>query len=285
MKFGIGFANVGPFIHPDPFEQLVRGAEEAGFESLWTVEHVVIPVGYQSPYPYSSSGKIPGPENSPIPDPILPLVYAAAVSSTLKLATGVVILPQRHPTYVAKEMATLDLMSRGRAILGIGIGWLSEEFATLGIPFEERVGRTEESIQAIRALWADAPKPFEGRYYRWDAVESNPKPLQKPGVPIVVGGHADAAARRAARFGDGFFPARPDRLPKLLEVLSDECGKLGRDPAEIELTTMSGGTDLDEVRRLQDLGVSRLVVGPPSFDVEELRRAFGEFADQVIAKL
>jgi probable F420-dependent oxidoreductase len=282
MKFGIAFANVGPFGQPGPLESLVTNAEENGIESLWTVEHVVVPVGYESPYPYSPSGRMPGPENSPIPDPILPLAFAAAKSRRLRLGTGVLILPQRHPAYVAKEIATLDVLSGGRALLGVGIGWLAEEFETLGIPFGERVARTEEAIPAIRSLWKPSPAPFEGRFYRWGPVESNPKPVQRPGVPIVIGGHVDAAARRAARFGDGFFPARPDRLPALIEALREECG---RDPAEVELTTMLLGADLDAVRRMQDLGVSRLVMGPPAFDAEGLARALGDFADRIIAKV
>src|SRR2546429_697979 len=153
MKFGIAYANAGPFGFPEPLAHLARTAEEVGIESIWTVEHVVIPVGYQSKYPYDPSGKIPGPENVPIPDPILPLAFAAAVTKKLRLATGILILPQRHPIYVAKEVATLDVLSGGRAILGIGIGWLKEEFDALGIPFAERAGRTREAVRAIRSLW------------------------------------------------------------------------------------------------------------------------------------
>jgi probable F420-dependent oxidoreductase len=285
MKFGIAFANVGPFVLPEHFETLVRTAEENGIESLWTVEHVVVPVGYESPYPYSPTGKMPGPENSPIPDPILPLVYAAAISQKLRLGTGILILPQRHPAYVAKEMATLDVLSGGRAILGVGIGWLEEEFQAVGVPFRERAPRTEEAARAIRSLWSDEPEPFEGRFFSWPALESNPKPVQKPGVPIVVGGHAEGAARRAARVGDGFFPVQPNKMAELLPALRDECAKLGRDPGEIELTTSLPAQDLDAVRRMQDLGVSRLVMGPPAFDADGLRRALGEFADKVIAKV
>src|SRR2546427_3294240 len=137
MKFGLMYANAGPFGFPENLAHLARTAEEAGIESLWAVEHVVIPVGYRSVYPYSPSGKIPGPENIPLPDPLLALTFAAAVTTKLRLATGILLLPQRHPIYVAKEVATLDVLSNGRAILGIGVGWLREEFEALGIPFEE----------------------------------------------------------------------------------------------------------------------------------------------------
>lgn len=287
MKFGLMFVNVGPFRLPDHLENLARTAEEVGLESLWTVEHVVVPVGYESQYPYSPTGKMPGPENSPIPDPVLPLAFIAAVTKRIRVGTGVMILPQRHPAYVAKELATLDVLSGGRALLGVGIGWLREEFETLGIPFGERAARTEESIQAIRSLWQPKAQPFRGEFFRWDAVESNPKPVQPGGVPIHVGGHVEGAARRAARFGDGFFPADGsfEKLPGLLQVLRDECGKLGRDPEQIEITTGARITDVDLVRRYQDLGVARLVTGPPAFDKEGLRRGLHEFADKVLSKL
>jgi probable F420-dependent oxidoreductase len=286
MKFGLFFANAGPFTLPDPFEALVRTADEVGFDSLWTVEHAVIPVGYRSPYPYSKTGRMPGSENAPIGDPLMALAYAAAISQKLRLATGIVILPQRHPAYVAKEVATLDVLSRGRAILGVGIGWLAEEFEAIGVPFHERAARAEESIRAIRSLWSEAPEPFEGAFFRWEPVESNPKPVQKPGVPIVVGGHVEAAARRAARIGDGFFPARGGlaKLPGLLRALRDECGKIGRDPTGIEITSVEDHVDLDAVRRYQEAGVARLLVPPTAFDPDGIRRSLTDFAETVIAK-
>lgn len=286
MKFGLMYANAGPFVRPEALAHLARTAETAGFESIWTIEHVVVPVGYRSEYPYSRSGRLPGPEDMPIPDPLLPLAYVAAVTTKLRLGTAVVILPQRHPAYVAKELATLDVLSNGRALLGVGIGWLKEEFETLGVPFAERASRTEESIRAIRSLWGAKPAAFEGRHYRWGAVESNPKPIQPGGVPIVVGGHVEAAARRAARLGDGFFPARGglDTLPGLLAALRDECTKVGRDAAKIEITTGGALAGPDDVKRYADLGVSRLVIPPPAFDREGLERGLGEFAARILAK-
>jgi probable F420-dependent oxidoreductase len=287
MKFGIIFANAGPFTFPESFEGLVTAADEVGVESIWSVEHVVVPVGYQSVYPYSADGKMPGPENIPIPDPIVPLAYAAAITRNLRLATGVIILPQRHPLYVAKQMATLDVLSRGRAMLGVGIGWLEEEFDAVGVPFKERAKRTEESIRAIRSLWKDEPQGFDGQFYRWKPVESQPKPVQKGGVPIIVGGHAKGAARRAARCGDGFFPGRGDldTLKGLLTEMRTECDKIGRNAGEIELTAGATVTDLDAVRRYQDLGVHRMIIPPPAFDPAGVRKGLTEFADKVIAKL
>ena len=283
MKFGVMFANVGPFGTPENLVHLAQKAEQVGVESLWTVEHVVVPKGYGSQYPYSKDGRMPGPENSPIPDPLIWMTYAAAVTKKIKVATGVMVLPQRHPFYVAKELATLDVLSGGRALLGVGIGWLEEEFRGVGVPFKERASRTDESIQALRSLWGDKPSEFSGKHYRWGAVESNPKPVQKPGVPIIVGGHAPGAAKRAARYGDGFFPARADLLPSLLEVLVKECAEIGRDPGSIEITTGSIPR-LDEVKRLQDLGVSRFTVSPPGFTRDDVERGLDKLGNELIAK-
>lgn len=263
MKFGLFFVNVGPFARPQAFRTLAIGAEQAGFESLWTIEHVAIPVGYKATYPYDPSGKIPIPEDIDLPDPLLPLAFAAAVTSKIKLATGVIILPQRHPLYIAKEAATLDVLADGRLILGVGIGWMKDEFDALGIPFSQRAGRTDETIRAMRSLWKASPEAFSGTYFNWGPLEMHPKPVHPKGVPIVIGGHSDGAARRAARFGDGFFPAlfKPEDLLPLKAILAEECGRIGRDPGEIELTAILAGEDLDTVRRFEDLGVSRLLVG------------------------
>ena len=287
MKFGIAFANVGPFVQPENATFLARACEERGIESLWTVEHVVVPSGYQARYPYSPSGKMPGPEDSPIPDPLIWLAYVAAATQRIKLATGILILPQRHPAYVAKEVATLDVLSRGRAILGIGIGWLEEEFAALGISFEDRVARTEEACAALRSLWKPGANAFKGDHFRWEALESNPKPVQEGGVPIVVGGHVKGAARRAARVGDGFFPMKTEggRLAELLQVMGEECARIDRDPGEIEITTALPGRDVDAIKALEDQGVSRCVMGPPAFDHDGIEKGLDAFANGIIAKL
>jgi len=287
MKIGLGFATAGPFAFPELLETLAVNADRAGFESLWSVEHVVIPVGYKSEYPYDPSGKIPAPENVPMPDPLVALAFAAALTRRIKLGTGILILPQRHPLYVAKEVATLDVLSRGRFLLGIGIGWLAEEFEALGIPFEERAGRTAEMVRALRSLWSEGPSSFEGRYFRWSQLESNPKPVQRGGVPILVGGHSPQSARRAARYGDGYFPgvAKPEQLRELLGVLRDECAKLGRDPATIEITAMSYFVDLDTVKRFQDVGVHRLVTMPPGFDPDAIVAGCARMHDDILSKL
>ena len=287
MKFGLLFANTGDFVQPDGIRGLASAAEAAGIESLWTVEHVLVPVGYRSRYPYSKTGRMPGGEDMPIPDPLVWLGYAAAVTTSLKLATGVLILPQRQPAYAAKQLATLDVLSGGRAIAGVGVGWLAEEFAAVGVPFEERGARTDESIQALRSLWSPRAEPFRGRFYRWEAAESNPRPVRPEGIPIVVGGHSAPAARRAARLGDGFFPARggPEELARLFGVVREECERIGRDPAEVELICGGRVRTPDDLEPYAALGVSRLVVSPPAQDVDGLRRGLERFARDVIEQV
>ena len=287
MKFGLMYANAGPFAYPEGLTHLARTAEEVGVESLWTVEHVVIPVGYKSTYPYDPSGRIPAPETMPIPDPLVALAFAAAVTKKIRLATGILILPQRHPLYVAKEVATLDVLSGGRVILGIGVGWLQEEFDALGIPFEERAGRTAEAVRAIRSLWKPEPEAFKGKYYAWGPLESHPKPMQQPGVPIVVGGHTELSAKRAARYGDGYFPgvAEADRLKALLQTMRDECKRIGRRPEEIEISAGRAQLDLDAVKRLRDLGVARIMIPPPAFDPDGVRQGLQKLGNEVISRL
>ena len=286
MKFGVMFSNVGPMGTPDFLPDFARMNEEAGIESLWTVEHVVVPDGYQSRYPYSADGKMPGPENSPIPDPILPLVYAAAFTSKIKLGTGILILPQRHPFYVAKEIASLDILSRGRAILGIGIGWLQEEFDALGIEFGSRAARTREAVAALRSLWKADAEAFDGKFYNWGPMHSNPTPVQDP-MPIVMGGHTDIAAKRAARYCDGFFPVIGDaaQLEHLLGVLRAECDKLGRNPDEIEISVGAGVANVDMVKRFEDMGVARVAIAPAGFDKGSLEAGLAKFHDDVLSKV
>jgi probable F420-dependent oxidoreductase len=283
MKVGIMFANVLLWGTRDGAEKLARAAEDSGIESLWTVEHVVVPAGYESAYPYSPSGRMPGDETAPIPDPLAWLAFMAAHTKTVRLATGIVILPQRNPVILAKECATIDVLSEGRLELGVGIGWLKEEFDVIGVPFSERMDRTDEYIEALRALWSD-DETFSGRFTSFANARSFPKPMQKPGVPIVVGGHTKAAARRAGRLGDGFFPARPQDIAALLDEMKRAAKDAGRDPDAIEVTT-GGPPNIDFAKSLADQGVSRIVMPSPTFDPNDADRAFGELSEHFISKI
>jgi probable F420-dependent oxidoreductase len=286
MKLGLMFVNSGPFSSPDLLAHLAQKAEECAFESIWTVEHVVIPKDFKSPYPYSKDGKIPGGEDVAIPDPLLPLAFAAAVTKKIKLATGVVILPQRHPLYVAKELASLDVLSGGRMIFGIGSGWLKEEFEALGLDFHVRGARTDEAIRSLRVLWRDNPSNFHGKHFDFGPVMSFPKPAQKNGIPIHIGGHSPAAARRAGRLGDGFFPAVSDitKLNELFALMRSEADKAGRDADQIELSC-AGRASVDSLKAFADVGISRVVIAPPAFDKEGLTRGLEKIGNEVIARV
>jgi probable F420-dependent oxidoreductase len=285
MKFGIGFANSGAFSDPTLLAHLATTAERCDIESLWSVEHVAIPVEHR-PYPGSKDGQMPGGDHVPIPDPLIPLAYVAAITKTIKLATGVLILPQRHPIYTAKEVATLDVLSGGRVMLGIGSGWMKEEFESLGIDFHERGARTDEAIQAMRALWSEGTSSFQGKHFSFGPLHSYPKPVRKD-VPIHVGGNSTAAARRAGRFGDGFFPPlmNPDQLKQLFAVVKSEARTAGRDPASIEFSCLVRSTRSDDLKTLADLGVSRVVMMPPGTNPEVITRSLEKFQQDVIAKM
>lgn len=229
---------------------------------------------------------MPGGEDVPIPDPLLPLAYAAAMTKTIRLGTGVIILPQRSPLYLAKECATLDVLSHGRFMLGIGSGWLKEEFDSLGLDFKQRGKRTDEAIEAMRALWREPVSNYHGKHFNFGPVKSNPKPVQKGGVPIHVGGHSPAAARRAGRYGDGFFPALgdPAQLKEIIGLMRAEADKAGRNADAIELSCM-GSRKLEQLKAVQDVGVTRVVMAPPAFDAEGLTRGLETLGDEVIAKM
>ncbi len=218
-------------------------------------------------------------------DPLQPLSFAAAITKNLKLGTGILILPQRHPIYVAKETATIDQLSKGRLLLGIGSGWLAEEFQALGLDFHKRGAMTDEAIVAMRALWSEGAATFHGKNYNFDNVKMYPKPFNKSGIPIIVGGHSPAAAKRAGRYGDGFFPALGEipKLKELFAMMATEAQKASRPATHIELSCM-GRAKPDVLKAFQDIGISRVVVPPPAFDQEGLTRGLEKMANEVIAK-
>jgi probable F420-dependent oxidoreductase len=284
VRFALLFVNGGPFSEPENAIGLAQLAEELGFESLWTVEHVVVPSGYRSEYPYSPDGRMPGGEDVPISDPLVWLAYVAGATKRIRLATGILILPQRNPLILAKELATLDRLSGGRVELGVGVGWLEEEFDALGVPWAARGRRTDEYIDVLRRVWRERETAYDGHFVAFAPVKSYPKPARTDGPKIHIGGHTRAAARRAGRLGDGFFPGRAEDsgLQELLEIMRAAAKDAGRDADAIEVSA-GGGLDLDTVQRYAELGVSRFVIPPLGFDLETLRTQLGRFSDEVIA--
>ena len=291
MKLGLAFANTGPFAEAKGLAQLAVTAEQTGIESVWTVEHVIWPSSYDSAYPYSPTGKMPGDKTSAIPDPLVWLSFVAAATSKLVLGTGIVILPERNPLVFAKEAATLDRLSGGRLQLGIGVGWLEEEFDALGVPWPRRGARTDEYVQAMRELWASDDASFEGEFVAFSDVSSNPKPTRAT-VPFVIGGHSHAAAKRAGRLGDGFFPGRgtPDELREMIDVMNQAAADADRNPSQIEITAAHPGLFGDDpvgaAQELADVGVTRTIA--PAFMLlgsEGLEAKATELAERVVAPI
>lgn len=289
MKFALHFGNIA-FPDPDDARRLVLAAEAAGFESVLAVEHVVIPTDYATPYPYNASGRLPGGVDMAWPDPLAWLTYVGALTATLRLITGVLVLPQRNPLVLAKHLATIDHLTGGRLELGVGVGWLREEFDALGVPFDRRGRRTDEYIQAMRALWAGDDASFDGEFVAFRGMSCNPKPVSG-GVPIVVGGHSRPAIRRAARYGDGFFPATGAGLDagEIIGALRTEAVAIGRDPAEIQVMTGcpdalpgSGRDPLAAIAASARSGVDRVVLPLAAFEAD-LEGMLAEYGATVIA--
>jgi probable F420-dependent oxidoreductase len=289
VKFGLTHANIGRFSDPAPALELARAAEKAGFDSLWTVEHVILPTKYEPLYPETPDGRFPFAVTEPIADPLVWMAFVAAATERLKLGTAILVLPQRNPLIAAKEVATLDRLTGGRVLLGVGAGWLREEFDALGVDFDDRGPRLSEAVQARRALWAGGPASFQGATTSFDSVISHPRPVQ-PSVPIHVGGFTVPAAVRAGRLGDGFFPGGYDereRLGVLIRRARQEAADCGRDPDLLEITARwtkkaADLDDLDVLHRLEDLGVHRVVVPAWVFDTGDLHGAFDRLGERVI---
>lgn len=297
MEFGISGANTGPFASAEGARVMATAAEAAGFDSVWTFEHVVAPRGYASRYPYDPSGRAPMLEQVDLPDPLVWLTWAGAHTTTLILGTGILILPQRHPVVLAKQLATLHSLSGGRLRLGIGAGWLREEFDVLGVPFEDRGARTDEWVAAMRALWGtDGGASFHGEFIAFDDCVSLPSP---PGgaVPVTVGGHSEAAARRAGRLGDGYFPAIDadtvadggvgaalDRLEYLVDLARRTAEEHDRDPAALEVTVnWTRVPHAQMADRLRAMGAHRLVVFAPTGDLDALPDALADLHERLAA--
>jgi probable F420-dependent oxidoreductase len=216
MKVGLAFASSIGFDGETALE-ICRRAETLGFDSVWGGEHVILPDEIASRYPYTEDGKIPAEPDTPIPDPLIWLAFVAAAAPTLQLGTCILIVPQRNPLVLAKELATLDCLSGGRLELGLGVGWLKEEFDALGVAWERRGARNDEYIAAMRALWAGPHAEFHGEFVDFDPATCSPRPVNGS-IPVIVGGDSDAAIRRAVRIADGYFPGEGDfdRLEALI---------------------------------------------------------------------
>jgi probable F420-dependent oxidoreductase len=278
MKIGFFAVGIGATVEPGPIRRVATTAERLGFATLWAPEHVVLMEQYASKYPYSD-GRFPGPPDIPIADPFATLAYAAACTSTIRLGTGICLVPEHNPLVLAKTAATLDRLSGGRFILGAGVGWLAEEFQALGIAFEHRGARTREYIEVMRKLWTEGSSSHQGRFVSFDGVTSYPKPAQSGGIPVWFGGESDAALRRVAQYGDGWigFKVGPGDAAAKVRRIEELLQASGRKRSDVVLA-VSPYTDPivpDDLKRYCDAGIEEVALllrGRPTGETEIVSR-------------
>ena len=285
MKVGLAFASSAAIDGTATLE-ICRRAEAVGFESLWGGEHVIIPDEIYSKYPYTEDGKIPAEPDTPIPDPLIWLAFAAAAAPTLRLGTCILIVPQRNPLVLAKELATLDQLSGGRVELGLGVGWLKEEFDALGVPWERRGARNDEYIEAMRALWQGPHAEFHGDFVDFPPVTCSPRPVNGS-IPIVVGGDTERAIARAGKIADGYFPGEGniDRLKELITRVKHSAESNDRDPNSVKISAIFGTQMMSPeagVEEMRNAGVDRIMVPAFFFAGEGGMDRLSEFGEKII---
>ena len=288
MKFAI-VAPVAAGVTADAawMAEFARHVEACGFESIVVIEHTVLMAQYTSVYPYDDSGRVELSADCPVPDPLDLLAFLAGQTETVGLATGVLVLPH-HPVVLAKRVASVDALSGGRLRLSVGMGWMKEEVEACGASFDSRGRRADEQLQVMRALWEDRPNgaSFHGEFFQFDHAMCYPKPVAGSGMPIHVGGHSRAAARRAGRFGDGFQPlgVTGPELTDLVSVMRDEASRAGRDADALELSLghLVTKIDADRAQKLATLGADRVVLAmPPTSDIEKAKDVLSACAERL----
>jgi probable F420-dependent oxidoreductase len=280
MKFGLFGINMGPCANPPTAAAAARAAEAAGFESVWTGEHIVLPDPQAPPSPV--------PADTPFIDTTVALGFIAAHTKTVRLGTGIIILPQRNPVVLAKELASVDVLSNGRLTFGIGIGYLKPEFEAIGAPFDHKGPRTEEFLAAMIALWSMDKPEYRGRFVSFGGVNAMPRPVQKPHPEIVFGGMTKDAYGRAARLANGWFgfALDVDGAVKSVEGLRAACKEAGRRFEELEISVAPRGkVDRDSARRFAEAGVHRLILLHRTNDERGLLEFIGETGRELIGKV
>ncbi len=261
---------------------MAKKAEDLGFESIWYAEHPVLPVQSASQFP--SGGPIPE-SYAHFTDPYIALSRASGVTTNIKLGTGITLVPERNPLLLAKEIATLDRFSGGRFLFGIGAGWNREETELMGGDFDHRWTQVRESVDVMKELWTKDEAEFHGKYYDFPPVKCNPKPLQSPHPPIILGGASRNVLRGVATWADGWLPLRisPEELETSRKILDALAGEMGRDPSEITITAYGQNPDRTLIRSLFDAGADRVVVRPEHVDTEsEMGRQLENIANEVM---
>ncbi len=311
MKFGFYLPNNGPTARPDPLAEIARRGDQLGFYCMVAGDHILVPKAIGSPYPYTVSGEFSGGESGEYFEQLTLLSFLAGITRRIRLVPSVMIVPYRNPLLAAKMLATLDVLSKGRLTLGVGVGWMEEEFIALDAPpFEERGAVTNEYLRAFKELWTSDNPTFEGKYCRFSDINFLPKPVQKPHPPIWVGGQSRQAIRRAAELGNGWHPVgaipaaplEPEELAQNVATLRRYAQRAGRDPAEIEVAMKSPLYDpgapsagsrrrfsgapeqiLQDVHTYAQVGVSHIIFDIRSADLNQSLERMAWFAQEVMA--
>jgi probable F420-dependent oxidoreductase len=287
MEFGVHLIGLGRRAKVEDFITATKAAEALGYHSVWINDHVIIPTHYTSQYPYTPDGRPSFTPDDSFYDPFVVLASLAAHSTTIRLGTSVAVIPYRNPILTAKMVATLDIVSGGRFLFGVGAGWFAEEMELLGIPFKDRASVTRESIEVMRALWTQERPHFTGKHYQFSDVGFAPKPLQKPHPPLWFGGETRAALKRVVRFGDGWFPAflSPEDFGNKAAELKQLCAEMGRDFASLTLSILPANPafcTVDAIRTYRQHGASLLLAPIASSNVDEFLAQMKRFKTEVM---
>lgn len=280
MKFGLFGMNMRPCVTPGAIAAVARAAEDAGFDSFWGGEHLALPD------PQTSS--TPMPPRTVFIDLCVTIAFAAAHTRSLRFGTGIMILPLRNPVVLAKQLASVDVITGGRLIFGIGISNIEDEYKAVGMPFDHKGKRTEESISVMKALWSMERADFQGRFFSVDGVRAEPKPLQQPNPPILFGGKSSYAFSRTARLGNGWFGygLDLDATANCISGIRAACSRHGRSFDQIEISvTPKGELDLELAGRYADSGVARLIISPRARDISEMLRAVERTGREIIRRI
>ena len=309
VTFGCSLPSRGPMSSPESLRSLAQRSEDLGFDSIWVSDHIVLPRQVESFYPYAADGVATFKPDESYYEPLAALNFLAGCTQRVRLGTHVLILPYRNPVLTAKILATLDVLSGGRVILGVGVGWMEEEFKALGLDtYHERGAVTDEYIQLYKELWAKDEPVFNGKYHQISGVGFQPKPVQKPHPPIWIGGHTGPAIRRAAKYGDGWMPIglrppanlEPEELAEKIARLRTLTVQAGRaeDAVQVTFSTdvifdksagpsrrmVSGRPEqiAADLRQYQDLGVSNFILTFPAQEATEMRESMEQFSREVM---
>lgn len=287
MRFGVHLVASGKMIEGEKIARVARRAEELGYDSLWVSDHIIFPAELRSAYPYSPDGKLPLDPTNPLLEPFTVLTYAAAVTKTVKLGTSVAIVPYRDPLVTAKIVSSLDVLSNGRFIFGVGVGWLDEEFRALRLNLRDRAAQTKEALSVMKACWTQDDPEFHGKFFDFAGIKFAPKPRQTPHPPIWFGGNSLPALKRAVEQGDGWHSVwmTPEEVANTAKTLRDLCAKAGKDFAKFPLTINVNHKvplTVENVKKYEAAGISMMFI-PRYFnsDVDDMITNMETFAKEV----